>query len=138
MVDKCPTCDGDGYVTQEHDFCSEQIGCPHCMGTGRKSDTMRSQFDCTPEQYHAGLDKLWAALGVSGPQEHDVFTLVAAEIEQLRRLNQDKFNHLQAYCRAASIDKRKIQLLHDATIILRNDSVGREEATRLIDEASKL
>ena len=24
--------------------------------------SMRDEFDCTPQQYHAGLDKLWAAL----------------------------------------------------------------------------
>jgi len=75
---------------------------------------------------------------LTGPQEQDVFTLAAAEIKQLRLLNEDKFRHLQGYCKAASIDKRRIQLLHDATIILRNDSIGREEATRLIDEAERL
>lgn len=43
---------------------------------------MRTEFDITPEQYHAGLDKLWAALGVTGPQEQDVFTLAAQAIAE--------------------------------------------------------
>ncbi len=40
----------------------------------------RSEFGITPEQYHAGLDQLWDALGVTGPQDDDVFTLAAAAI----------------------------------------------------------
>jgi hypothetical protein len=41
-------------------------------------------FDISPAQYHAGLDKLWTALGVSGAQGQDVFTLTSAEIIMLR------------------------------------------------------
>ena len=41
-------------------------------------------FDISPRQYHAGLDKLWIALGISGPQEKDVFTLCAEELTALR------------------------------------------------------
>lgn len=41
---------------------------------------MRSEYGITPEQYHAGLDKLWAALGLTGPQDKDVFTLAAEAI----------------------------------------------------------
>jgi len=44
----------------------------------------RDHFDCTPQQYHAGLDKLWRALGVTGVQDEDVFTLVEKEIGRLR------------------------------------------------------
>jgi hypothetical protein len=40
-------------------------------------------FDCTPEQYHADLDKLWGALGLTGPQDEDVFTLAAKAIHDL-------------------------------------------------------
>ena len=40
-----------------------------------KRDAMRRSFDITPEQYHAGLDKLWDALGLHGVQQQDVFTL---------------------------------------------------------------
>ena len=28
----CPTCKGEGTIQQDHDYCSETIGCPHCMG----------------------------------------------------------------------------------------------------------
>ena len=45
---------------------------------------MRSEIDITPEQYHAGLDKLWDALGVSGPQNIDVFSLVALKLNTIR------------------------------------------------------
>lgn len=41
---------------------------------------LRDTFDITPEQYHAGLDKLWEALGAIGPQPADAFTLAAARI----------------------------------------------------------
>jgi hypothetical protein len=34
----------------------------------------------SPAQYHVGLDKLWAALGLAGPQDKDVFTLAAEAI----------------------------------------------------------
>ena len=39
-------------------------------------------FDITPEQYHAGLDKLWNALGITDVQHEDVFTLAAAKLEE--------------------------------------------------------
>jgi len=41
---------------------------------------MRDKFDITPEQYHAGVDQLWCALGLTGPQDKDVFTLAMEEI----------------------------------------------------------
>lgn len=48
---------------------------------------MRNTFDITPEQYHAGLDKLWKALGVTGPQDKDAFTLAAeAIVDQRERI----------------------------------------------------
>lgn len=34
-------------------------------------------------QYHAGLDKLWAALGLTTTQDTDVFTLAAERIRSL-------------------------------------------------------
>ena len=46
----------------------------------------RDSFDCTPQQYHAGLDKLWAALGLEGVQDEDCFTLAAREIERLKKI----------------------------------------------------
>ncbi len=36
-----------------------------------------ADYGLTPEQYHAGLAKLWAALGLVGVQEQDVFTLAS-------------------------------------------------------------
>lgn len=46
-----------------------------------------SDYVLSPAQYHAGLDKLWTALGVNGVQDDDVFTLVAREIDALRDRN---------------------------------------------------
>lgn len=45
--------------------------------------SMRDSFDISPQQYHAGLDKLWVALGLTGPQDEDVFTLAVARLESL-------------------------------------------------------
>ncbi len=41
-------------------------------------------YGMTPEQLHAGIDRLWKALGVEGVQADDCFTMAAAEIERLR------------------------------------------------------
>lgn len=46
----------------------------------------RDTFDLTPEQYHGGLDKLWAALGLTTVQDEDVFTLSARVIARERDL----------------------------------------------------
>jgi hypothetical protein len=54
---------------------SDGVYCPRCSA--------RRRFDITPEQYHAGLDKLWEALGLSGVQSEDVFTLAARRIKEL-------------------------------------------------------
>ncbi len=43
-------------------------------------DTFDSAFDCTPRQYHARVDKLWEALGLTEVQDEDVFTLAARAI----------------------------------------------------------
>lgn len=42
-----------------------------------------TSYGITPEQYHAGVDKLWAALGLTGVQDKDVFTLAAERIKEL-------------------------------------------------------
>ncbi len=47
---------------------------------------MRNEFDCTPEQYHHGLDILWKALGVTGTQDRNVFQLAADELERLGKV----------------------------------------------------
>ncbi len=53
------------------------------------SSGYNADFGCTAAQYHASIDKLWAALEVEGVQEHDCFTLAAMEIERLRRRVQE-------------------------------------------------
>ncbi len=40
-------------------------------------------YGVTPEQYHAGLNKLWDALGNTGNGTDDVFTLCANRIKEL-------------------------------------------------------
>lgn len=42
------------------------------------------EFGLTPQQYHAGVAKLWGALGIAGPQDEDVFTLASREIARLK------------------------------------------------------
>jgi hypothetical protein len=46
----------------------------------------RDSFDLTPQQYHYGLDQLWKALGVTGVQDEDVFTLSARSINSRNKL----------------------------------------------------
>lgn len=46
----------------------------------------RKRFDISPEQYHAGLDKLWDALRITTVQDTDVFTLAADRIEALKAI----------------------------------------------------
>lgn len=41
------------------------------------------EYGITPEQYHAGLDKLWTVLGTKENGVDDVFTLCAARIKEL-------------------------------------------------------
>lgn len=53
-----------------------------------------SEFECTPSQYHANIDKLWKALGVSGVQSDDVFTMAAKEIAKLRHRVDQLEKHL--------------------------------------------
>ena len=48
----------------------------------------RDSFDCTPQQYHGGLDKLWEALGLTEVQDEDVFTLSARRMKQLQAENE--------------------------------------------------
>lgn len=40
----------------------------------------KDHFDISPQQYHAGLDKLWTVLEITSPQKDDVFTLIVAEL----------------------------------------------------------
>jgi len=42
----------------------------------------RLEYGLTPEQYHAGLDKLWEALELTEVQNEDVFTLAARAIKE--------------------------------------------------------
>jgi len=45
----------------------------------------KDHVDITPQQYHAGLDKLWKALKLTGPQDKDVFTLCVERIAELEK-----------------------------------------------------
>ena len=47
-------------------------------------------YGLTVAQYHAGVAKLWLALGVSGPQDIDVFTQVGAELERLQSIVKER------------------------------------------------
>lgn len=47
--------------------------------------TYSYDFGLTPEQYHAGVDNLWKALGITEVQDEDVFTLAAREINQAKK-----------------------------------------------------
>lgn len=49
------------------------------------TESYNDDFGCSAAQYHAGVAKLWEALGVAGPQQDDVFTLAAREITRLKR-----------------------------------------------------
>lgn len=51
--------------------------------------SQESNFGISPEQYHAGLDKLWKALGITTVQDKDVFTLAAEKIQRLNRFVAD-------------------------------------------------
>ena len=49
------------------------------------AENQRDSFGCAPQQYHAGLDKLWAAMPwYTKPTDEDVFTLAAREIERVQ------------------------------------------------------
>lgn len=62
----------------------------------------RDEFGCTPQQYHAGLDKLWVALGLTEVQDEDVFTLAARKIESQREALQQSVSLAMAlgWCHA--------------------------------------
>lgn len=64
-------------------------------------DKYNSEFDCTPAQYHACIDKLWKALEAKGPQQEDCFTMAAKEIVRLRNRVKELESHL-----AESIEMR--------------------------------
>ena len=58
-------------------------------------------YGLTPAQYHAGLGKPWDALGVTGTQDEDVFTLAGREIKRLRAENESLLEELKQetqYC----------------------------------------
>ena len=56
--------------------------------TDEDADEIIDSIGITAAQYHAGLDKLWAALGLTGPQDKDVFTLAAEAIIAGRTLSE--------------------------------------------------
>jgi hypothetical protein len=44
---------------------------------------MLAKYDISPEQYHAGLDRLWRALNLTTTQSEDVFTLASQRLKHL-------------------------------------------------------
>jgi len=50
-------------------------------------------YHCSPEQYHAGIDKLWAALEITTTQDEDVFTLAARAIEEGKAMSNALINY---------------------------------------------
>ena len=44
-----------------------------------------SDFECTPQQYHANLSRLWELIGNPECNGEDVFTRVIGEMEKLRK-----------------------------------------------------
>lgn len=48
-----------------------------------------NRYGLTPDQYHASVAKLWAALGITSVQSEDVFTLAAERIEKLTTALED-------------------------------------------------
>jgi len=53
----------------------------------------RNDYGLSPEQYHAGLDRLWKALGITTVQDTDVFTLAAERIVHLTEVLEDIAHH---------------------------------------------
>lgn len=49
------------------------------------NDKYNFDFECTPAQYHAGLARLWNALGNKNPKTEDVFTIAARAIEDAQQ-----------------------------------------------------
>jgi hypothetical protein len=49
------------------------------------NDKYNFDFECTPAQYHAGLARLWNALGNKNPKTEDVFTLAIRAIEDAQQ-----------------------------------------------------
>ncbi len=67
-------------------------------------DNPRDTIDITPQQYHAGLDKLWEALGLHDPQDEDVFTLAARAITTLKKVDDvDLLEALEAMVNAVKL-----------------------------------
>ena len=55
---------------------------------------MRSELDIFREQYRTGLDKLWAALGITEtPPDVDVFTFAADKLARIRAMAQREVDH---------------------------------------------
>ena len=77
-------------------FCGQRIWTVNGDGTASRhiahgDECIRrreagSQFCCTPQQYHAGLDRLWRGLGLTGVQDDDVFTLCERELLRLKEI----------------------------------------------------
>lgn len=51
--------------------------------TPKKEDELRDQFDCSPRQYHAGLDILWKAIEGHDLDGETAYHKCAARIDEL-------------------------------------------------------
>lgn len=84
-----------------------------------------SDYGLSPAQYHAGLDRLWTALGVTGVQSDDVFTLCAAELTTLR----EQVRVLREAAKAAERCLQSIERNEVAIVEMAAAAGARESAT---------
>jgi hypothetical protein len=68
---------------------SDGVYCARCSA--------RRRIDITPQQYHAGLDKLWEALGLASIQSKDVFTLAARHLKAWKEIAVAREELLECY-----------------------------------------
>ena len=80
-------------------------GAADAEGVMSEGTDVRSRFDISPEQYHAGVDRLWAALGLQAPQDDDVFTLAAHKIDQLQA--ERKSPHLANWASQTLLERQR-------------------------------
>ncbi len=60
---ECLTCHGAGYLTEQHDYASEQLGCQDCEGAGRIAAWLADPCPADPDGQHfvgCGCDAAYA------------------------------------------------------------------------------
>ena len=93
----------------------------------------RDRFDCTPQQYHAGLDILWAALG---PKElgdyHTIYHAIAYELGYAR-------NEISKKQRKINQMRETIEHLHERLARVQSSKVNKaSQIARLNRELEEL